>query len=176
MDLATLKYPIGRYQAPDLISDGQRTVWIAAIAALPLQMSEAVRGLNDAQLDARYRDGGWTVRQVVHHVADSHMKSTVRFRWALTEDIPLIKAYDEASWAELPDAKAMPVAVSLAFLAALHSRWVMLLNSMAKDDFQRRLRHPVNGEFSLEWMLGLDAWHGHHHVAHITKLRERNGW
>ena len=175
-NLEDLKYPIGKYQAPVDVGEAQRRDWIATISVLPSELTEVVLGLNEDQLDTPYRDGGWTVRQVVHHVADSHMNSTIRFRWALTEDLPLIKAYDETTWAELPDAKSMPVAVSLEFLTALHSRWTNLLAAMSANDFKRRLRHPVHGEFALDWMLGLYAWHGRHHVAHIRRLRERESF
>jgi hypothetical protein len=175
-ELEDLKYPAGRYQVPADIGEEQRSEWINAISSLPAQLSTAVRGLVDGQLDTRYREGGWTVRQVVHHVADSHMNSYIRFRWALTENVPLIKAYQEALWAELPDAKSMPVQVSLDLLAGLHQRWTALLNHMTEADFERRLRHPEAGELALDRMLGLYAWHGRHHVAHVARLRERMGW
>ncbi len=171
-----LRYPIGKYQAPANIDHAQRQLWISNIASLPSELAAAVAGLNDQQLDTPYRDGGWTVRQVIHHVADSHMNSTIRFRWALTEDEPLINAYEEQLWAELPDAKTLPVEVSLDLLSSLHARWTDLLRHMTEADFKRRLRHPVSGETSLDKMLGLYAWHGHHHTAHISTLRERMDW
>lgn len=139
-------------------------------------MSAAVEGLSDAQLDTRYRPEGWTARQVVHHVADSHMNSYIRFRWALTEEVPLIKAYEEQLWAELPDARTMAPRVSLELLDALHRRWTALLQQMTEADFAKRLRHPVSGEATLGKMTALYAWHGRHHVAHIERLRERMGW
>ena len=163
-----LRYPIGKYDAPTIIDEAQRQTWIRQIAALPAELSTAVKGLFEEQLDTPYREGGWTVRQVVHHVADSHMNSQIRFRWALTEELPLIKAYEEGLWAELPDAKTMPIDVSLRLLASMHERWTTLLHSMTAADFQRKLRHPVSGELTLEWMLGLYAWHGRHHTAHIV--------
>jgi len=171
-----LRYPIGKYQPPALIDEVQRKEWIDQIASLPSELRSTVRGLNDEQLDTPYREGGWTVRQVVHHVADSHMNSQIRFRWALTEDVPLIKAYEEALWAELPDAKTLPVQVSFDLLDGLHKRWTGLLLRMRASDFKRRLRHPVSGEHTLEGLLGLYAWHGRHHTAHVAKLKERMGW
>ena len=142
-----------------------------------MQMRSAVAGLNEGQLETPYRAGGWTVRQVVHHVADSHLNSYIRFRWTLTEDTPTIKAYDETRWAELPDAKTAPVEVSLKLLESLHVRWVYLLETLDDEAFKRSFVHPETGEeISLERNLALYAWHGRHHCAHITALRERNGW
>jgi len=132
--------------------------------------------LNEAQLDTPYRDGGWTVRQVVHHVPDSHMNAYIRFRLALTEHEPVIKPYDEAAWAELVDAKSAPPEISLTLLDALHDRWVRLLRSMSDADFLKQFRHPELGVVPLEKNLALYAWHGKHHVAHITRLRERMQW
>jgi uncharacterized damage-inducible protein DinB len=174
--LEALQYPLGKYEAPATIDEVQRKAWIRQIASLPVQLSSAVHGLHDEELDTPYREGGWTVRQVVHHVADSHLNSQIRFRWALTEDVPLIKAYHEKLWAELPDARTLPVKVSLDLLDGLHRRWIALLLRMTEADFKRRLRHPEAGELTLEWMLGLYAWHGRHHTAHITRLKERMGW
>ncbi len=139
-------------------------------------MRAAIAGLNEEQLDTPYRDGGWTVRQVVHHVADSHMNAYVRFRLALTEQEPVIKPYDEAAWAELADAKDAPPEISLALIDALHDRWTRLLRSMSGADFLRQFRHPELGAVPLEKNLALYAWHGKHHVAHITRLRERMQW
>ena len=142
-----------------------------------MQMRSAVAGLNEGQLETPYRAGGWTVRQVVHHVADSHLNSYIRFRWTLTEDTPTIKAYDETRWAELPDAKTAPVEVSLKLLESLHVRWVYLLETLDDEAFGRSFIHPETGEaISLERNLALYAWHGRHHCAHITSLRERKGW
>jgi uncharacterized damage-inducible protein DinB len=164
---------LGRFQSSAQIDAEQRKEWIDSIKLLPSQMREAVDGLDEAQLETPYRAGGWTVRQVVHHVADSHMNSYIRFRWALTEDSPLIKAYEEALWAELPDAKAAPIALSLSLLEAMHARWVMLLESMDDAAFARTLKHPQLGDLKLDWLLGLYAWHGRHHTAHITTLRNQ---
>ena len=139
-------------------------------------ITQAVAGLDDAQLDTPYREGGWTIRQVVHHVADSHANSYIRFKLALTEDWPIIKPYDEASWAELVDSRSLPVSTSLDLLTALHARWVALLRTLKAEDWERTLNHPEAGVMSLDLMLGLYAWHCEHHVAHITALRSRMGW
>jgi hypothetical protein len=171
-----LRYPIGRYQAPELISEDQRNAWIAELSSLPENVKQAVAGLNEAQLDTPYRPGGWSVRQVVHHLPDSHINSYVRFRLALTEPSPLIKSYEEAAWAELADARTGPPALSLSLLAALHQRWVALLKTLTEDEFARTFRHPELGEVRLDWTLGLYAWHSRHHVAQITGLRKRSGW
>lgn len=174
--LESLQYPIGKFHAPATFSQEQRNEWIEAISHLPANLSAVVQGLNDLQLNTPYRPEGWTVRQVVHHVADSHMNSVIRFRLALTEDMPLIKAYDETLWAQLPDAASLPPQVSLDLLDGLHRRWTALLVQMTPADFERRLRHPESGESSLNRMLALYAWHGQHHVAHIAKLRDRMNW
>jgi hypothetical protein len=170
------RYPLGRYQVPDLITSEQREGWIGEIANLPVNLKRTVAGLSEAQLETPYRLGGWTVRQVVHHLPDSHINSYVRFRWALTEPSPIIKTYEEARWAELADAKSAPIAPSLALLDALHARWEFLLNALTDADFARTLKHPELGEIRLDWMLGLYAWHGRHHVAQIQRLCERSGW
>jgi uncharacterized damage-inducible protein DinB len=152
-------------------------VAIDAIAAAPTKLRQAVNGLTDAQLDTPYRPGGWTVRQVVHHVADSHLNAYTRFRLAFTEQNPTIKPYDEAKWAELPDVAATSPEVSLALLEALHIRWVKLLRALTPAQLQRGFVHPEHGRLiTLERLLAMYAWHGRHHVAHITRLRERNGW
>lgn len=171
-----LKHPIGRFsfQAPS--TPEQRKQWIAEIAEAPAKLRAAVARLSEAQLDTPYRDGGWTVRQVVHHVPESHMNAYIRFKLALTEDEPAVKAYDEAAWAETPDVRKTPVEVSLAMLDHLHTRWVILLESMSDADFAKMFRHPELGAVPLERNLALYAWHGKHHVAHITSLRERNQW
>ena len=171
-----LRYPIGRYQPPQSINEADRAAWIAEVEALPRRLKEAVAGLNDSQLDTPYRPNGWTVRQVVHHVPDSHLNSYCRFRLALTEDCPSIKLYEEAIWAELPDAKLAPIELSLTLLPGLHARWAMLLRSMTDAQFGRTFKHSEWGEIRLDWTLGLYAWHCRHHVAHITTLREREGW
>jgi hypothetical protein len=174
--LESLQYPIGKFHAPEPCHPEQRNEWIKAISCLPSGLSAVVQDLSERQLDTPYRPDGWSVRQVVHHVADSHMNSVIRFRWALTEDVPLIKAYDEALWAQLPDAASLAPQVSLDLLDGLHRRWTALLTQMTDADFERRLRHPESGELSLNKMLALYAWHGQHHVAHIAKLRDRMGW
>ena len=171
-----LRYPVGRFSRPADVTPAQRQQWIAAIAAAPAALRAAVAGLTDAQLDTPYRPDGWTARQVAHHVPDSHLNSYVRFRWALTEDEPVIKAYDEKAWAELIDARTAPVALSLALLDALHERWVLLLQAMTEADYARVFQHPERGPMRLDHNLALYAWHGRHHVAHITSLRARNGW
>lgn len=171
-----LKYPLGRYQPPAAISPSQRATWIDQMAELPGQLSKAVAGLEDAQLDTPYRPGGWTVRQVVHHLPDSHLNSYTRFRLALTENSPLIKPYEEAAWAQLTDARTAPIAPSLTLLEGLHARFVLLLRSLSDNDFARTFRHPELGEIRLDWTLGLYAWHCLHHTAHINNLRTREGW
>ena len=170
------RYPIGRFQKEPNPTDEWRRARIAEIEEAPTRLREAVAGLSDEQLDTPYRDGGWTVRQVVHHVPDSHLNAYVRFHWAMTEDEPGIKTYEEARWAELPDARTAPIEISLALLEALHRRWLLLLRSMTAEDFSRTLRHPEMGILTLDNMLTVYSWHGRHHVAHVTALRERMGW
>jgi DinB superfamily len=174
--VADLRYPIGRFKPVDAPGALGREPFLTAIADAPGALSAAVAGLTDAQLDTPYRPDGWTVRQVVHHVPDSHMNSYIRFRKALTEDAPQVTVYEEARWAELADARSMPVDVSLALLRSLHARWVVLLRSLTEEQWQRSFRHPEHGLITLERNLQLYAWHGRHHVAHITALRERMGW
>jgi len=172
----TLQYPVGKFRRPEKVSEEQRQASIGSIAETPARLRSAVAGLSPAQLATPYRPGGWTVRQVVHHLPDSHMNSYVRFRLALTEDEPTIKPYDEARWAELTDAKTAPIEASLALLENLHERWVALLRSLSAADWTRTFRHPEMGVMTLEQNLALYDWHGRHHVAHITSLREREGW
>jgi uncharacterized damage-inducible protein DinB len=175
--MSDLRYPVGRFEHRLQLSPDERRALIDQIAATPARMREAVAGLDDAQLDTPYRDGGWTVRQVVHHVPDSHMNAFIRLKLALTEDEPTIKPYDEAAWAKLADARETPVEVSLALLDSLHARWTGLLRSMSEEDFRRTLVHPdVQGVLTVDWLLALYAWHGRHHTGHITSLRERLGW
>jgi hypothetical protein len=171
-----LRYPVGRHQRPASLSDAQRRDAIEAIAATPANLRAAVRGLDDKQLDTPYRPEGWTVRQVVHHVPDSHANAYIRFKLALTEDTPTIKPYDESAWATLEDAKSTPIGTSLTLLETLHDRWVRILRAMKPADFSRKLNHPENGVMSLDQLLAMYEWHGKHHVAHITNLRARNGW
>src|SRR5579862_2006617 len=169
------RYPVGKFSFDGNMTDQQKAQCLDDIEKTPARLRAAVRGLNDQQLDTPYRDGGWTVRQVVHHVPDSHMNSYVRFKLALTEDEPTIKPYDEARWAELADAKT-PVEPSLLLLENLHKRWVLLLESLTPSDWQRKFRHPERGTMILDENVQLYAWHGRHHVAHITTLRHRNNW
>ena len=171
-----LSFPIGRFQRPTEFTDVSRAAAVAAIASAPTDLRAAVRGLNDSQLDSPYRPGGWTVRQLVHHLPDSHVNAYVRTRLALTEDNPTIKPYQEQLWAELADAKTMPVEVSLILLDALHERWVALLRTVGHAEFSRTLVHPQNGPMSLDALVALYAWHGKHHVAHVMALRGRSGW
>jgi hypothetical protein len=166
------RYPIGK---PQLGGAVELERWIAEIEEAPSRLREAVRGLSDTLLDTPYREGGWTVRQVVHHVPDSHMNAYMRYRLALTEDNPQIKVYDEARWAELPDARTAPIEPSLALLESLHQRWVALLRSLTPEQWNRRFRHPEREVLSLAQEAGLYAWHGRHHVAHIVGLRDRSG-
>ena len=170
-----LRYPIGKNVTAKNPSEAQRREFIEALAETPARLAAAVAGLTPAQLDTPYRPGGWNVRQVVHHLADSHMNGIVRFKLALTEDDPTVKLYDEARWAELPDAKAA-IEPSLALLRNLHTRWDILLRALTSADFARKLTHPEIGRISLDDYLQEYAWHGRHHVAHIVRLRERNGW
>ena len=167
------RFPIGRYERRDTFTTAERSALIDIIAAAPARMRDAVRGLSEEQLDTPYRPGGWTVRQVVHHVPDSHLNSYCRFKLALTESTPTIRPYDEAAWAALADSRLTPIETSLTLLEALHDRWTRLLRSMSDEDFQRKLVHPENGEMTLDNMVGLYAWHSRHHVAHITALREQ---
>jgi len=171
-----LRYPIGRFEHDGTVTDAHVECWIGEIEALPEQLRQAVTGLSDEQLDTRYRPGGWTLRQVVHHLPDSHLNSYVRFKWALTEDEPLIKTYDEARWAELADYRELPVETNLEFLAVLHSKWVVLLRSLTAEQRARRFLHPEWGAVDLAWTIGSYAWHGRHHLSHITATVAREGW
>ena len=171
------RYPIGKFERRDELNPDERQTAIDAIAAAPGRMREAVAGLSEEQLDTPYRDGEWTVRQVIHHVPDSHLNAYVRLKLALTEDDPVIRPYDEARWAALEDSRQTPVEVSLTLLESLHARWVTLLRSLGADDFRRTLRHPDHsGILTVDWLVALYAWHGRHHVAHVTALRESMGW
>lgn len=171
-----LSYPIGKFTWEGDATAEQRQQLIDEIAGTPARVRAAVEGLSAEQLETPYRPGGWTVRQVVHHIADSHLNSYIRFRLALTEDEPTIKPYHEDRWAELDDARTAPLEVSLALLESLHERWIQLLKSLKNEDFARTFKHPEMGVVSLDKNVGLYAWHGRHHVAHITGLRERMGW
>lgn len=170
------RYPVGTFTFNPAATPDTRATCIRAIAEAPALLRMAVIGLDDRQLATPYRPGGWTVREVVHHVPDSHLNAYCRFKFALTEDGPTIKPYDEAAWAKLADTAVTPPDVSLALLDALHSRWVVLLKSMTATDFARPLQHPEHGKLTLDWMLQLYAWHGRHHAGHVTELRKREGW
>jgi hypothetical protein len=170
------RFPIGKFSFPSAVTEAERSAMITEIERAPAALRAAVAGLSDSQLDTPYRDGGWTVRQVIHHMPDSHMNAYVRYKLALTENEPTIKPYDEARWAELADSQATPVEVSLALYENLHDRWVRLLRSLAPGDWKRQFRHPDLGVVSLEKNLALYAWHGKHHVAHVTELKKRMGW
>lgn len=171
------RYPVGRFTFDDDRSRAARDAHIAVLAALPAQLAASVRGLTTSQLDTPYREGGWTVRQVVHHVPDSHMNAYVRFKLALTEPSPTIRPYDEALWAQLGDVHDVPVETSLALLDSLHARWVALLRGMSDADFERGYVHPEHGRLvPLDEALAMYAWHSKHHLAHVTRLRDRMGW
>lgn len=174
----SLQYPIGQPVLPDEpLNHGARTAYLAQLATLPDQVRAAVAGLDATQLDTPYRPGGWMVRQVIHHLPDSHLNSYTRFRLALTEDNPTVRPYDEQAWAELPDVAATPPAVSLALLEALHIRWVKLLRGMSEQQWVRTFYHPGSQRtFTLDQALVMYAWHGRHHLAHVTELRKREGW
>ena len=172
-----LRFPTGKFDwSKTTNTPEERKKLIDTIAEAPGRLTQAVTGLNGKQLDTPYREGGWTVRQVTHHLADSHMNSYIRFKLALTEDNPTIKPFREAAWAELADSRVTPIDVSLALVDNLHARWVVLLRSMKAEEWERKVMHPEVGPMSLDLMLGLYAWHGAHHVAHITGLRKRNQW
>lgn len=170
------RYPIGKFDADAEVEHHERAALIDQIAAAPDHLRAAVAGLDDAQLDTPYRAGGWTVRQVVHHVVDSHMNAYIRFHLALTENEPAVRAYDEKAWANLPDGQAAPVEISLDLLTALHKRWVLLLRTLTEADFNRPVIHPEAGRITTGRLLRLYAWHGRHHVAHITQLRAARAW
>ena len=175
--MSDLRYPIGKFTLEGEITPGRREGWITEIAEAPAQLRTAVHGFDYAQFDTPYREGGWTVRQVVHHVPDSHLNAYVRFKLALTEDNPTIKPYVESRWAELPDTRGTGVGVSLVLLEALHRRWVVLMRAMSESDWGRTFFHPEHKKSSrLDWFLAMYAWHWRHHVAHITTLRDRMGW
>lgn len=174
-ELEDLRYPIGRFKAPSASDPASRAEHVSTLRLLPGTLQAAVSGLSHAQLDTPYRDGGWTVRQLVHHIADSHANAYVRTKLALTEDWPTIKPYDEAAWALLPDSK-LSIDGSLTMISALHERWVALLESLPESDFQRGYNHPENGRQDLATVLAVYAWHSRHHTAHITNLRSRMAW
>lgn len=170
------RYPIGRYE-PKEFSTEQKDEWLEIIKLLPATLKAAVDGLTEAQLQTPYRDGGWTVRQLVHHVADSHTNAYIRFKLGLTEINPTIKPYEEKEWALLPDVEAIPISVSLTLLEAIHTRWYATIKDITEEQLQRTVVHPEHGrQMTLWFLLGMYAWHSKHHVAHITTLREKNNW
>ncbi len=170
------RFPIGKFTYDGPPSEEQKQKFLNDIAQTPANLRTAVKGLSEAQLDTPYRDGGWTVRQVVHHVPDSHMNAFIRFKLALTEDEPTIKPYAEDLWAQLGDVPATPIETSLCLLDCVHQRWMNLLHSLTSEQWKRTFRHPEVGVLTLEKTLALYSWHGRHHVAHITSLREHRGW
>ena len=174
--MSDLRFPVGKFTWPAHVTADDRTVWIRSLAEAPSLLRAAVAGLSDSQLDTPYREGGWTLRQVVHHVPESHMNAYIRFKLALTEEEPVIKPYDEAGWALLGDIPLTPVETSLTLLDALHQRWVILLTTLSEADWKKTFRHPDIGVVTLENNLALYDWHSRHHVAHITSTRQRMGW
>lgn len=178
MNIATtdLRYPTGKYE-PRPFSQQQKEEWLNDIKFLPQLLENAVINLDESQLQTPYRDGGWTIQQVVHHVADSHMNAYCRFKLGLTEDNPTIRPYDEAAWAKLNDTQKIPINISLTLLYALHTRWYSVIGDLTLTDWERKVFHPeAKKEMTLWYLLGNYAWHGKHHVAHITSLRDRNKW
>ena len=176
MSSPDLRYPIGKFQKETDITDIRRNELIEGISRLPGQLRSAVEALTEQQLDTPYRPEGWTVRQVTHHLPDSHMNAYIRLRLALTEPEPTIKPYNEKQWAELADARSAPIHLSLTLLDSLHQRWILLLRSLGAKELGRTFRHPQMGVMTLDTQLGLYDWHGRHHVAQITSLVERMGW
>ena len=174
--MADPRYPIGPFTPPASVTPEWRRQAIEIIEETPVRFREAVRGLNDDRLSTPYRSGGWTVRQLAHHVPDSHLNAYVRLKLALTEENPTIKPYDEGRWARLPDSDVVPVETSLVLLESIHVRWVALLRSMRDEDFSRQYIHPETGKHDLNYLVALYAWHGRHHTAHITTLRQEKGW
>jgi uncharacterized damage-inducible protein DinB len=174
-ELDDLRYPTGRFNPPASSLPGIRAAHMQTLCQLPERLRAAVAGLNDTQLNTPYREGGWTVRQVVHHIADSHAQAYIRCKTALAEDWPTVKVYDEAAWAKLPDSR-LPIDDSLALIEALHGSWVALLEAMTEDDFRKGFIHPERGRVDLAKALAMYEWHSRHHTAHITSLRARMGW
>ncbi|MDC6384445.1 putative metal-dependent hydrolase [Flagellimonas taeanensis] len=175
--LEQLRYPIGKFEAPSVITKVQLEEWITVLEYLPQRLQDLVTPLSDGQLETPYRPGGWTVRQLVHHISDSHHNSYIRFKWALTENNPVIKPYDEKAWADLFDSRTAPIQMSLDHLRAVHAKLVYLLKGLSVDDLQRKFTHPDgNVESTLEVNIGRYAWHSNHHYAHIANLVEREGW
>ncbi|WP_067150629.1 YfiT family bacillithiol transferase [Pseudotamlana agarivorans] len=176
-ELEKLRYPIGKFECPKSISNSDLNMWISVLEQFPKRLESLVENLNDAQLDTEYRPGGWTIRQVVHHVSDSHHHSYTRFKWALTEDKPLIKAYYEDRWAELSDSKFAPIDMSLQHIKAIHFKLVYLLKTLTEADLERCFIHPeTNSEVKLNYQIGNYAWHSNHHFAHIENVMKQKGW
>jgi uncharacterized damage-inducible protein DinB len=171
-----VRFPVGVFLIDPAVTDEKRRRWIAEMAQTPANLRVALAGLGDDQLDTHYREGGWTLRQVVHHLADAHINGFVRFKLALTEDNPPIKTYEETLWADTVDGREAPVELSLKLLEALHERWIILLDSLRESDFAKSFNHPQRGVMTIDKAIQLYAWHGVHHTAHITRLRERKGW
>jgi len=171
-----LRYPIGKFDLSQTVTPGMRPALIETFRRAPEGVRRAVEGLDDRQLDTPYRPGGWTLRQVVHHLVDSHVMCYIRYRLALTEDSPLVKGYDEAVWAELPDARTGPVSLSLPLLALLHDRWTAMMSALTDEQWARTFQHSQLGKLRLDTVLAFYVWHVNHHTAHITRLRERMGW
>jgi uncharacterized damage-inducible protein DinB len=175
-NLTALQYPIGKFSFDDNVATEKRNNFIFEIESAPVKLREAVKGLTDKQLDTPYRPEGWTVRQVIHHIADSHINAYTRMKFALTEVEPTIHAYEEKDWAKLNDVFQTPIEVSIDLLDSLHKRWVVLLKSLTEADCKRKFNHPEAGIRTVDWLIALYAWHGKHHTAHITFLKERMGW
>ena len=171
-----IRYPLGRFDPRQPLPPGGREALIDSLAVAPSRLRLSLSNLTGAQLDTPYRDGGWTLRQLAHHVPESHMNAYIRMKWGLTEEAPAIKTYHEDRWAELPDARTAPVEVSLNLLDAIHARWVILLRSMSDQDYARTIQHPQWGAVDLTMLLRLYEWHGRHHVAHVDQLRRRMAW
>lgn len=176
MDIEKLKYPIGKYQVEENIDKAAIDKFIKEIEFLPERLYDAVKGLTLQQLQTPYRQDGWTIQQIVHHIADSHMNAYIRFKLALTENKPMVKPYDEKLWAELPDAKLVDINVSLSFIDSLHKRWVILLKQLKTKELDKEFLHPESGMKNLKETLCLYAWHSNHHLAHITSLKRRMNW
>jgi uncharacterized damage-inducible protein DinB len=174
--MSDLRYPIGRFTPDEKSTSETRARHIGEIAAQPSRLRQAASGLSQQQLNTPYREGGWTLRQVIHHVPDSHLNAYIRCKLALTENTPTIKPYDEAAWARLKDSELTPIDVSLSLFDAIHARWVTLLRTLQPEDFLRQFNHPEAGTRTVDWLVALYAWHGNHHVAHITSLREQMKW
>jgi hypothetical protein len=170
------RYPIGKYE-PQPFSNDRKNQWLQDLRILPDQLEQSILNMDEKQLDIPYREGGWTIRQLIHHVADSHINAYIRFKLALTEDNPTIKPYDQEAWVALDDVQSVPINISLTLLHALHTRWYAALRNLPDDSWQRTVFHPEQKKnISLWYLLGSYAWHGKHHVAHVNRLRESRGW